>query len=66
MLFFLLDGFKDGSWNCMISAHASGQIFADLVICPYCFMSKESIHVECYIFSPLTLLLPKFAFKIGR
>ena len=33
---------KDGSWNCMISAHPRGQIFADLGICPYCFMYEES------------------------
>ena len=25
----------------MIFAHPSGQIFAELVICPYCFMDKE-------------------------
>ena len=26
----------------MISAHLNGQIFADLGICPYCFMGEES------------------------
>ncbi len=34
---------KDGSWNSMISAHNNGQIFADVVICPYCFMGEESL-----------------------
>ena len=38
---------KYGSWNSMISAHLNGQIFADLGICPYCFMVEESICVEC-------------------
>ncbi len=32
---------KDGSWNSMISAHPTGQIFVDLVICPYCSMGEE-------------------------
>ncbi len=36
-------GVKDGSWSSMISAHPNGQIFADLVICPYYFMCEESI-----------------------
>ncbi len=32
---------KDGSWNSMLSAHPIGQIFADLVICPYRFVGEE-------------------------
>ena len=41
---------KDGSWNSMISAHPSGQIQADLGICPYCFMVEESnVRKEPYI-----------------
>ena len=28
----------------MVSAHPNGQIFADLMTCPYCFMSEESIN----------------------
>ena len=32
---------KDGSWNSMISAQTTGQIFIDLVICPYCSMGEE-------------------------
>ncbi len=38
---------KDGSWNSMISAHPTGQIFVDIVICPYCSMGEESIHMQC-------------------
>ncbi len=34
---------KDGSWNSMISAHPTGQIFVDLMISPYCSMGEESI-----------------------
>ncbi len=32
---------KDGSWNYMISAHRTGQIFATNENCPYCFRGKE-------------------------
>ncbi len=44
----------------MISAHPSGQIFADLVICPYRFMGKESI------LSLLTHLQPEMSMKNGQ
>ncbi len=33
---------KDGSVNPMISAHLSGQIFANIEIGPYCFMDEEA------------------------
>ena len=29
---------KNGSWNSMISAHINRQIFANIGICPYCFL----------------------------
>ena len=38
---------KDGSWNSTIFAHPTGQIFAHLVICPYCSTGEESIHMKC-------------------
>ncbi len=38
---------KDGSRNSMMSAHPTGQIFVDLVICPYYSMGEESIHMQC-------------------
>ncbi len=31
-------GYKDGSWNPMVFANLSGQIFADSETCPCCFM----------------------------
>ena len=39
---------KDGSWKPKVSGHPKGQIYADLVICPYCFMGEESIDM-CFI-----------------
>ena len=46
----------------MISAHPNGQIFLDLVICPYCSMGEESIHIV-QLLTPLSL---KVAYKNGQ
>ncbi len=36
---------KDGLGNPMISAHLSGQIFANIETGPYCFMGEEAFHM---------------------
>ena len=41
--FFNLEQVKDGSWNPRVFAHLSGQIFADIQTCPYCFVCEEPI-----------------------
>ena len=33
---------KDGSWNLMISAHLSGQIFISIETSPYCITDEET------------------------
>ena len=35
---------KDGSWNGMVNAHLSGQIFASFETGPYCFVDEEVIN----------------------
>ena len=42
---------NDGSWNSMMSAHPNGQIFADLVTCPYCFMGEEESYHSMHLSS---------------
>ena len=31
----------------MVFAHLIGQIFADVVTCPSCFVGEDPIHMQC-------------------
>ena len=52
---------KYGSWNSMISAHLNRQIFANVGICPYCFLGEEG-----HIFQTLTPVMPKMRISNGQ